>query len=167
MNFKNYIDEAVDIKHTEAYKGINDHKKDVKEWLEVFSDDLLNRAEMHDNSKFKSPEWEIFLEYTPKLKEYEFNSEEYKAALKEMKVALDHHYANNRHHPEYFENGIHGMTLIDLIEMLTDWYSSSKRNKDGNLQKSITDFCKNRFGYGKEIESLLLNTAKEYFNKEK
>lgn len=160
MNFKNYMNE--EIKDTEAYKGIMDHKTGVSEWLEFFSNDILKRAKEHDNTKLESPEWEIFLEYTPKLKTYEFDSKEYKDALKEMKVALDHHYAEYRHHPEHFENGIKDMTLIDLLEMLVDWNVSTKRNKNGDLNKSISEFCKKRFGYGEELERILLNTAKEF-----
>ena len=30
-----------------------------------------------------------------------YGSDEYKACLTEMKPALDHHYAANRHHPEH------------------------------------------------------------------
>ena len=33
----------------------------------------------------------------------------------------------NRHHPEYYEDGIAGMTLVDLEEMLSDWEAASHR----------------------------------------
>ena len=74
------------------------HIKNVKKFLYKVSDVLENRARVHDTSKLESPELEIFDEYTPKLKDTTYGSDEYKRYLKEMKVALDHHYANNRHH---------------------------------------------------------------------
>ena len=75
-----------------------------------------------------------------------------------MKPALDHHYENNRHHPEHFKNGIKDMTLIDLIEMFCDWKTSSERHESGSILSSI-DINKERFGYSEELASILLNTA--------
>jgi hypothetical protein len=35
-----------------------------------------------------------------------------------MGDGLKHHYAHNRHHPEFFgEDGVDGMSLVDVIEM--------------------------------------------------
>jgi hypothetical protein len=88
--------------------------------------ELSKRAVNHDKSKLESPEKEIFEEYTPKLKGTTYGSEEYKEFLKEMKPALDHHYANNRHHPEHFKNGVNDMNLFDLLEMAADWLAAGK-----------------------------------------
>ena len=44
-------------------------------------------------------EKELFDKWTPILKTLEYGSEEYKDSLKNLKVALDHHYENNSHHP--------------------------------------------------------------------
>ena len=63
---------------------------------------LFKRALDHDKSKLESPEAEIFEEYTHKLKGVTYGSDEYRQFLAEMKPALDHHYAANRHHPEHF-----------------------------------------------------------------
>ena len=76
-----------------------------------------------------------------------------------MKPALDHHYANSRHHPEHFANGINDMNLIDIMEMLADWKASSMRHNDGNLLKSI-ELNQQRFGYDDQLKQILLNTAK-------
>jgi hypothetical protein len=82
-----------------------------------------------------------------------------------MKVALDHHYSNNRHHPEYFENGINDMTLIDLIEMLCDWYAATQRHNDGDIFKSI-EFNKTRFNMSDQLVSILTNTVNELIKQE-
>ena len=79
-----------------------DHISEVKKFLYDIIDELRSRAIYHDESKLESPEREIFDEYTPKLRDTTYGSYEYKGFLKEMKVALDHHYAANRHHPEHF-----------------------------------------------------------------
>lgn len=64
--------------------------------------ELMTRAENHDQSKLARPEVELFTLHTKTLAGLTYGSSEYKQALAAMKPALDHHYANNRHHPEFF-----------------------------------------------------------------
>lgn len=82
----------------------NDHKTKVNDYIHLFIQDLIDRGNNHDNSKLEKIEKDVFDEYSPKLKGSIFGSDEYKQNLKEMKVALDHHYKVNRHHPEHFDN---------------------------------------------------------------
>jgi len=119
--------------------------------------ELMFRAATHDQSKLVSPEVEVFNEFTPKLAETTYGSDEYKAMLAAMKPALEHHYAANRHHPEYHPNGIRDMDLIDVVEMLCDWYAATQRHKDGDIRKSI-ELNQQRFGYSDELRQILLNT---------
>lgn len=121
---------------------------------------LADRAIVHDQSKLESPEVEIFDEFTPKLKDSTYGSDEYKGFLSSMKTGLDHHYAVNSHHPEHYPNGILGMSLLDVIEMLCDWKAATMRHADGDLAKSI-EINQSRFGYSDELKSILVNTAKE------
>ena len=79
------------------------HIERVRNLLNVCVVDLLRRAERHDQTKLASPEVEIFTEFTPKLKDCEYGSDEYRSYLDAMRPALEHHYANNRHHPEHFK----------------------------------------------------------------
>ena len=113
----------------------------------------------HDKSKLEEPEKRVFDEFTPRLKNVTFGSEEYKKYLNEMGVALNHHYKNNNHHPEYFNNGIKDMNLINLIEMFCDWFAATKRHKDGDILKSIK-ISKKRFEFSDELEVIFNNTAK-------
>lgn len=122
---------------------------------------VMEIAAIHDASKLRSPEKEAYDEFTPKLSSVPYGSDEYKAYLKEMGVALQHHYQENRHHPEHFENGIMDMTLLDLIEMLCDWKAATERVKDGSLKKSL-DYNRTRFQMDNSIYWILKNTAK-YF----
>lgn len=136
------------------------HINQVQRFLIDVCGKLAERAIVHDQSKLESPEVEIFDEFTPKLKDSTYGSDEYKGFLSSMKVGLDHHYANNSHHPEHFTNGIQGMSLLDVVEMLCDWKAATMRHADGDLAKSI-EINQARFGYSDDLKAILVNTAKE------
>lgn len=135
------------------------HIQEVQRIMSVAIRNLLLRAQDHDQSKLEDPELSIFDEFTPKLKDTTYGSDEYKQYLEEMKTALDHHYTNNSHHPEYYKTGIQEMDLCDLIEMICDWAAAVKRHADGDLLRSI-EINQKRFGYSDELKSILLNTVK-------
>lgn len=135
------------------------HIENVRKYIRIFTDALTTRGVKHDASKLESPELEVFTEVTPKLAQLTYGSEEYNASLKELHVALEHHYAGNRHHPEHFTKGIEDMTLIDIVEMLCDWKAASLRQHDGNLLKSI-ELNAQRFGYDDQLKKIFINTAK-------
>ena len=137
------------------------HIEKVRETIRFFIDKLVTRSFDHDKLKLKSPEVEVFSEYTPKLAETTYGSATYLKYLQEMNSALNHHYANYRHHPEHFENGINDMNLVDIVEMFCDWKASSMRHNDGNLLKSI-DINSERFGIEPQLKQILINTAKMY-----
>ena len=121
---------------------------------------LTQRALAHDKSKLILPERRGFDEFTPKLKGSTYGSEEYKEFLAALKPVLDHHYAENRHHPEHHKDGIRDMTLVDLVEMFCDWRAATLRHADGDIRKSI-EINKGRFGYSEELASIFQNTARE------
>lgn len=134
------------------------HIKRVNELLLTAVSELLIRAGKHDSSKLESPEKELFDEYTPKLKGCTYGSEEYKEFLKGLKVALDHHYANNSHHPEHYDNGVNGFDFFDLVEMLFDWKAATERHADGDIRKSI-EINKERFKISKQLCDIFRNTV--------
>lgn len=127
--------------------------------LQEVIDKLFQRGLKHDVSKLSEPELLAFTQYTPLLKETKYGSEEYIQCLKNMKEAIDHHYKNSPHHPEFYKHGITEMNLLDIFEMLADWKAASERMKDGSLENSIIQNQK-RFGYSNELRTLLLNTIK-------
>ena len=136
------------------------HKKDVGHFMANVILNLSKRREVHDNSKLVEPEKSIFDEFTPKLRDTTYGSDEYKVFLKDMGVALQHHYANNSHHPEHFENGINGMSLLDLIEMFCDWCAATMRHADGDIVKSI-EINKTRFEMSDQLAEIFKNTLDE------
>jgi hypothetical protein len=135
------------------------HIEKVRKYIRFFTDKLTSRGVLHDAVKLDSPEVELFAENTEKLANLEYNSPEYKESLAALKPALDHHYANCRHHPEHFPHGINDMNLIDIVEMIADWKAASERQKDGNLIKSIKINAE-RFDMSDQLRDILLNTAK-------
>lgn len=137
------------------------HIEKVRENIKVFTDKLTTRGFQHDKSKLESPELEIFTEYTPKLAETTYGSDEYVKQLEQMNGALQHHYAKYRHHPEHFEKGIEDMNLVDIVEMFCDWRASSRRHIDGNILKSIETNAV-RFDISSQLKQVLINTAKMF-----
>lgn len=121
--------------------------------------ELSWRATHHDLSKTQPPEVDVFDEYTPKLRESTYGSDEYKGFLEGMGEGLAHHYEHNRHHPEHFDNGIDDMTLVDLIEMLADWKAATERHTDGDLARSL-EIQADRFDIDYQLALILENTAR-------
>lgn len=134
------------------------HIEGVRNLIGLTVTELLKRAKEHDQEKMKDPEAGIFAEYTPMLKTSTYGSVEYQKFLTEMKLALDHHYAVYRHHPEHNPSGINDMNLIDIIEMFCDWVASSRRHNDGNILKSI-EINRTRFAMSDQLVNIFRNTA--------
>jgi hypothetical protein len=150
-------------KHANSTLETHKHVKAVATNINVFVKDLIDRAQNHDTSKFESPEVEVFGEYTDLLKDIEYGSPEYKECLAKVQPAIDHHYSKNRHHPEFHKDGIEGMTLIDLIEMLADWRAATLRNRAGNIRKSI-DINATKYKISPQLKQIFENTINEYFD---
>lgn len=134
------------------------HIARVNELLHMIAKQLLDRGVAHDASKLVEPEAETFAVYTERLKGLDYGSDDYKQCLAEMAPTLEHHYANNRHHPEHFPEGVTSMTLVDLVEMLCDWKAASERHNSGNILKSI-EHNRGRFGIDAQLGQVLINTV--------
>lgn len=135
-----------------------EHIDRVRQLLGEIVADFSLRADVHDRSKLEEPEKSMYDEFTPKLRDSTYGSDEYRSFLEAMGPALQHHYEKNPHHPEHHPDGIHGMNLLELLEMLADWKAATERHADGSLDRSISQ-NRERFGYGDEIEGLLRRTA--------
>lgn len=178
--------------HEETLKHIHEVSDNINKLISKLND----RRKSHDASKLETPECDGFAKVSSKLKGLTYGSNEYNDQLKEMKPFLSHHYANNRHHPEYHSSnkcpcclrittkvgtctscdlgveldpyGIYDMNLIDICEMLMDWVAATKRHADGDILKSI-EINQRRFGYTNELKQIFINTVKslDMTNKEK
>ena len=175
-------------KMSEAKDIIVKHISRVRDYLLEFQERLHKRGQEHDFSKLSKEELPYFEKYTPFQKTCKYGSDEYKKFLEELSPALDHHYKNNRHHPEHYifyecagcfekyyqtpavcsqcgysifqkRTDISQMSLVDLVEMFCDWIAAGEQHEDGgDIIRSI-EINQERFGYTDELKRILINTA--------
>ena len=144
----------------DSYSETAAHIKRVVDLLQTFCKALIEQGVQHDQSKLKDPEKSFFDTYTPELKGTTYGSDTYLELLKKLQPALDHHFAENSHHPEHFKNGIAGMTLLDIIELFFDWKAASERHSTGNFKKSL-EINKKRFNMSDDLVSIFENTRQK------
>lgn len=123
------------------------HIARVEELLYQIMADLSLRADKHDASKLVEPEASAFNQASSALRGLTYGSIEYTQVLQNVLApAVQHHYENNTHHPEYWdvsENnqraniGVRRMSLLDQLEMLADWKAAGERHTYGSLVKSL------------------------------
>jgi Family of unknown function (DUF5662) len=138
-------------------KDLVQHKQWVAENMQVAANELSQRAAVHDNSKFSPEEFELYDKLFPELQKYPYGSPELKAVYKQLGPALQHHLQVNRHHPEYYENSINGMNLIDVLEMVCDWMAASKRSQTG-IDRGL-EINKERYGISDQLFAIIKNTV--------
>lgn len=136
----------------------HEHIAQVRGLLLGVAQELTIRAHRHDRSKLSEPELAVFDRVTPRLRASTYESDEYKGFLSEMGEGLQHHYEENDHHPEHWTDGVQGMDLVALLEMVCDWIAATRRHDDGDIHRSI-DQNAERFDYGDELRRLLHRSA--------
>ena len=107
------------------------HRVLVQAALQRIVHDLERRSLVHDVSKFEEEEFEGFARINRVARDHPYGSAEYRAALKQEKPTIQRHYHGNRHHPEYWDAPEHNMGttmmgLLDLVEMVCDWWAAWK-----------------------------------------
>ena len=132
------------------------HKQLVAEYLQLCINVLVVRAMNHDLSKFEPFEFDAYAANLSFFEGADYGSDEYKEALARIKPAIDHHFAVNRHHPEFHANGINDMTLIDLLEMVCDWMAAAQRGGNGPLR---LDLQQQRFGIDPQLQGIIERTV--------
>lgn len=141
----------------------------VQHFLGLAISNLAERATRHDRSKLVEPELSAFNIATPKLATLVYGSDEYKQSLRDLGPALEHHFAENDHHPEHFGDlGVNGMSLLSLLEMLCDWRAASERMKQRTDDPAkVSTFAVGlehnfeRFRIGEQLAAVLRNTGHE------
>jgi hypothetical protein len=149
---------------SEYLKDLIKHRALVAEHILTIIADLNNRAVHHDDSKFSAEEYDAYEEAFPNLQKYAYGSEEFRAELRKIKPAIEHHYQANRHHPEYFGNeGIAGMNLLDLVEMVCDWVAASQRKEGTDILKGMI-INQKRFDISDQLFCIIMNTVEYLLN---
>lgn len=161
-----FMPEIDKINYSARFKTLR-HIETVRNYLNMIIRELLYRGEQHDKSKLEAPEVELFDLYTDDLKNLTYGSKEYNESLNKSKFgeAINRHYLYNRHHPEFFPDGIFDMNLIDILEMICDWYAATFRHKDGDIYRSL-EINQKKFGYSDELKRIIQNTI-DWLKKEK
>lgn len=138
------------------------HITRVQSLMDDAINNLAKRAVSHDLSKLEEPEKSAFDRLKAlSLSGMAYGSEEYRACLRAEKPAITHHYKANSHHPEYYDNGVDGMTLFDVLEMLVDWKAATERMKDGGGIRASLVHNTERFKLSPQLASILANTIRE------
>lgn len=141
----------------DSTQDILDHIKEVQAELQLFAKELYHRGLNHDQSKLKSPEKELFDQYTPLLRESVYGSSDYYKNLEGLQPALKHYYSMNSHHPQFYVNGIDGMNLADLVEMWCDWKAATRRTNTGDIANSL-EINRHRFKMSDQLYNILKNS---------
>ena len=153
----------------DSTEDTNDHKQMVYDLLFKVVEELATRAVEHDLSKLGPVEKPVIDE----------------RGL--MKNAIAHHHAVNRHHPEHFKKyqcarclkrfnievincpecgyslfsvepeGIKGMNIVDIIEMLCDIKAMSTH--DGSDMMKRLELHQKRYRYSDELAWIFKNTV--------
>jgi hypothetical protein len=138
------------------------HSLRVAELMGELIKELLDRSIRHDLSKTREPERVVYDDVVPRLRAAAYGSPEYQTLVDAMGEGLRHHYAHNRHHPEHFPDGVNGMTLVDLVEMLADWKAATERTSPlGDLADSLPVNAE-RFAIAPQLMEILENTARHF-----
>lgn len=154
---------ATEVQLVAHDEGIKKHVFHVRKNGRKLIKEFQKRLKVHDASKLEEPERSVYAQHNDALKQTIYASDEYTELLKLVKPALDSHYANNRHHPEHWPKGIEDMDLVDILEMLADWQASVKKNKNGNIHRSI-EFNTKRFNISPQLALILSNTVERYLS---
>lgn len=163
-DFKKELDNF--IKTKSAIDSTKRHINKVSSLCGTIAMDIIKRGQNHDKSKFYSPEWQYFREHDYELKNLEYGKQSYFDSIEKLKPAIEHHRSINSHHPEYYENGINDMDLVDLVEMICDWKAATERCLDGNIYESLL-INKEKYGIDDQLYNILLNTVKRKLGENK
>lgn len=139
-----------------------DHIAKVQARMGEVITNLHQRAQAHDASKLLEPELLGYASLHQQMKESgaTYGSQAYRDIVSRHLPTIQHHYEHNSHHPEHYPNGILGMSLLDVIEMLADWKAAGEREPGGSLAKSLEINIRRR-DIEPMLAALLWNTAKE------
>lgn len=142
---------------------INNHRKRVFDYMSTISKEVMRRGNEHDLSKYEKEEYPVYEQFTAEFAKHPFGSEGYNKIKEAMASAIQHHYQHNRHHPEHFPDGIEGMNLVDLLEMICDWKSATQNHPEtpGDMGKSL-QVAIQKYNISPQLAKVLYNTMRDF-----
>lgn len=163
---KNPSNEAIDYFYKRTDKHISLVRKNLFLWAREkpeLASELLNRASIHDESKYKEPERTPYIWRTwagnCTLCNLPF---EYPEGMdQQVRDAIFHHITHNRHHPEWHPDPDE-MTEVDLIEMVCDWKAMSQEFGEKTPMNFANKVLGRRFKFSEnkcdKIRELIMKT---------
>lgn len=145
---------------------IKRHKERIKYWMTNFANALIQRAEVHDNSKLQEPELSMWrnMDKEPRYPYSEKPDSPYQQKLKRYYPVFEQHWKTNRHHLEYFRyNEDFGLDLLDLIELICDQLLGYKMEMGYDRAMRECDRLQDRYDLPLPILDLIRNTVRNYF----
>jgi hypothetical protein len=132
------------------------HIHHVRDNIGVFVAEMLRRGRHHDASKFSDVEKPMLDEMLPALEGVAYGSPAWDNVINRAGDALAHHYRHNSHHPEHYGNeGVAGMDLFDLVEMVCDWMAAARRNPADCVRVA---YNVQKFGIEPQLAAIIGNT---------
>lgn len=136
-----------------------DHIGKVGAGIAQVCGELATRAAQHDASKLLPPEKAVYDRVRPLLDATEYGSDDYRAATAQLGDAFVHHCEVNRHHPEHFgDEGVDGMNLVDVIEMVCDWRAASQRRPGVDVRDGLAHNFE-KYGIGEQLAAVIVHTV--------
>lgn len=163
VKFEPDVSTPLDEQFKETTRSIRKHKSSVRKRLLFIASELQKRAEHHDDSKLEYPElgWLVAMDKEGRAP---YGSEAYFEKMKRWDCFFKHHYDKNPHHPDHYTaEGTHGMTIVDIVEMMCDVISYCDELPSTKAFEIINEQAE-RFGLSDELASILKNTLLRYFS---
>ena len=116
--YKNYIDlHIINVNRSFKELFLDNYEKfpeDFRKFIDICKSHIGN----HDMSKYSDEEFDFY-----RKNFYPINDEEKKNNEYDFERAWRHHYLNNPHHPDYWQETNSDMSINMIIEMICDWES--------------------------------------------
>ena len=141
------------------YMDYIQHTQWLMEGMSYVITNLLTRLLTHDRSKIGPDELDLYAKIVPGFKGLVYGTKEHEEHGKKLGPAWQAHCLDNRHHVEHFENGLHDMHLLDLIEMVCDWRAASLRSGKFDYETSVKQFA-NKNNVSHDLVTIIHNTCK-------
>lgn len=140
------------------------HIRQVGGFLVDASSELARRAVRHDASKWTSNEWDDLVKVAPEYNKTVYGTEEYNSCREKLKPGIAHHEKANSHHLGHYPNGIAGMDLFDVIEMICDCKAAASRGVNSDIREYFQRAGK-QHGWSEDLTQVILNTIDRYYGK--
>lgn len=162
------------------------HRDYVRLALTIVQQAIERRAIEHDASKMLDDEFSGFARINAIARVNKFGSDEYKASMQQEKATIDLHFSRNSHHPErpkliadadplahddwHYWNARYGagMTFIDVIEMVCDWWGARLGYNDSRMtwQESVEMNLKSKADHLSEWQVALVHEVANFLEKQ-